>query len=151
MAGILKLDRVQVGQSPTAENNLTLIANGDGTFTFARGNADAPGATIATIDAGGNLIAKDPRVLLDVTASRAVGGLYTNDTDVVVKVYINFNSATAGDGLKLSLNGTAVVTTYYDAVASGLGATLDVPPGATYKATGASPTIVKWLEYRLPL
>lgn len=47
---------VQLGESATASQNLTITANGDGTFTLARGNVGATTQDLLTIDASGNVL-----------------------------------------------------------------------------------------------
>jgi hypothetical protein len=44
---------LQIGDSGTASQNCTLTANGDGTFTLARGNIGATSQDLLTIDASG--------------------------------------------------------------------------------------------------
>jgi hypothetical protein len=53
MAGTLKTNAVQLGDSATATQNLTIRTNADGTFTIARGNVGATTQDVLTIDANG--------------------------------------------------------------------------------------------------
>lgn len=55
MAGTVKTNIVQLGDSATATQNLTIRTNVDGTFTIARGNAGATTQDILTIDANGRI------------------------------------------------------------------------------------------------
>jgi hypothetical protein len=55
MAGTVKANAVQLGDSSTATQNLTIRTNADGTFTIARGNVGATTQDILTIDASGNI------------------------------------------------------------------------------------------------
>lgn len=55
MAGTVKVNVVQLGDSATATQNLTIRTNIDGTFTLARGNAGATTQDILTIDANGRV------------------------------------------------------------------------------------------------
>lgn len=55
MAGILKTNAVQLGDSTTATQNLTIRTNVDGTFTLARGNVGATTQDVLTIDANGRI------------------------------------------------------------------------------------------------
>lgn len=56
MAGTIKTDIVQLGDSPTATQNLVIRTNANGTFTVARGNAGATTQDILTIDANGKVL-----------------------------------------------------------------------------------------------
>ena len=51
----VKGDSIQIGDNGTATQNCTLTANGDGTFTLARGNLGAATQDLLTIDASGKL------------------------------------------------------------------------------------------------
>ncbi len=53
---LLNGNALQIGNSGTATQNATLIANGDGTFTLARGNVGATTDDLFTIDASGNVL-----------------------------------------------------------------------------------------------
>lgn len=55
MAGTLKTNAVQLGDSATATQNLTIRTNADGSFTIARGNAGATTQDVLTIDANGRI------------------------------------------------------------------------------------------------
>jgi len=55
MAGTVKLDSLQLGDSLYATYNLTLRSNVNGTFTIARGNAGATTQDISTISAEGGI------------------------------------------------------------------------------------------------
>lgn len=55
MAGTVKTNAVQLGDSATATQNLTIRTNVDGTFTIARGNVGATTQDILTIDASGKV------------------------------------------------------------------------------------------------
>lgn len=54
--GVFKTDVIQLGDSATASQNLTIQTNADGTFTIARGNAGATTQDILTIDANGRIV-----------------------------------------------------------------------------------------------
>lgn len=53
MAGTIKTNAVQLGDSTTATQNFTLQSNVDGTAKFARGNTGATTQDILTVDAAG--------------------------------------------------------------------------------------------------
>ena len=55
MTGIVKANFLQIGDSATATQNLTLRTNVDGTFTIARGNIGATTQDISTINAAGGI------------------------------------------------------------------------------------------------
>lgn len=55
MAGTVKANIVQLGDSATATQNLVIRTNVDGTFTIARGNAGATTQDILTIAANGRI------------------------------------------------------------------------------------------------
>lgn len=55
MAGTLKLNNIQLGDSVTATNNFSLVNNQDGSITLARGNVGATSQDVLKIDATGNV------------------------------------------------------------------------------------------------
>lgn len=55
MAGTLKTDNLQLGDSLTATNNFVLKTNADGTAKLARGNVGATTQDILTVDADGKV------------------------------------------------------------------------------------------------
>lgn len=55
MAGTVKTNIVQLGDSSTPSQNLVIRTNVDGTFSVARGNAGATTQDILTIDANGRI------------------------------------------------------------------------------------------------
>ena len=55
MTGIVRTNFLQIGDSATATQNLTIRTNVDGTFTIARGNIGATTQDISTIDATGGI------------------------------------------------------------------------------------------------
>ena len=55
MAGIVKINAVQLGDSATATQNFVWQTNVDGTAKLARGNVGATSQDILTVDAGGKV------------------------------------------------------------------------------------------------
>lgn len=55
MAGTVKIDNLQLGDSLTATNNFVLKTNADGTAKLARGNVGATTQDILTVDADGKV------------------------------------------------------------------------------------------------
>lgn len=91
MAGILKINSIQLGDSAIATQNFTLRTNIDGTATLARGNVGATTQDILTIDAAGvasllgKLVFSRGNVLGPVSQ---VGGV---PTGAVIEVITNGN------------------------------------------------------------
>jgi hypothetical protein len=55
MAGTIKADVIQLGDSGTADNNFFLKTNGDGSASLVRGNNGSPTQDIITVDSTGNV------------------------------------------------------------------------------------------------
>lgn len=69
---------LQIGDSGTASQNCTLTANGDGSFTLARGNIGATTDDLLTIDANGVSVVNQAYIKLsDVKPSGTAGGTFT--------------------------------------------------------------------------
>lgn len=79
MAGTVKTNNLQLGDSSTATQNFTLQTNVDGTAKLARGNAGATTQDILTIDAAGKVD------LLNLLRSLAAEGSYTLPGGLIVK------------------------------------------------------------------
>ena len=69
---------VQLGESSTASQNLTITANGDGTFTIARGNIGATTQDLLTIDAGGAI--HPPKFPTASAPAYSIGAMYFDTT-----------------------------------------------------------------------
>lgn len=70
---------LQIGDSGTASQNCTLTANGDGSFTLARGNIGATTDDLLTIDANGVSVVNQAYIKLsDVKPSGTAGGTFTS-------------------------------------------------------------------------
>jgi len=79
MAGQLKVNQVQLGDSATATQNFTLQTNVDGTAKLARGNAGATTQDILTIDTNGKVD------LLNLVRSIGAEGSYTLPGGLIIK------------------------------------------------------------------
>jgi hypothetical protein len=71
MAGTVKTNIVQLGDSATATQNLVVRTNVDGTFTIARGNAGATTQDILTIGADGSVAAPATNRIVSAFATAA--------------------------------------------------------------------------------
>lgn len=90
MAGQLKVNQLQLGDSTTPTQNFVLQTNVDGTAKLARGNAGGTTQDIITVDAAGYI---KPGVLPNYANDAAaaiggvpVGGLYRNGSVVMYRV-----------------------------------------------------------------
>jgi hypothetical protein len=100
MAGILKLDVLQLGDSGTAANNLVVQTNDDGTFTIARGNVGGSLTTIASIDANGNTVLKEPIFhAQDQKAANTAGGSSVAGADTARNLNVVLTNDIAGASL----------------------------------------------------
>jgi hypothetical protein len=75
MAGTVKTNIVQLGDSATATQNLVIRTNVDGTFTIARGNSGATIQDILTIDAAGKILmpqSKGPAFIAYATSGQSI-------------------------------------------------------------------------------
>jgi len=68
MAGKLKINQLQLGDSATATQNFVLQSNVDGTAKLARGNAGATTQDIMTVDASGKVAFPQNTVVQGVKA-----------------------------------------------------------------------------------
>lgn len=88
----------------------------------------------------------------DVTASRALGTVYTNSTSRTIAVMAGTaNNSTTAWGLTGYVGGNPCQYAYIPAsAAASIGVALIVPPGATYEISGSTgtPTLSKWIEVR---
>lgn len=82
MAGTLKTDSVQLGDSLTATNNFVLKTNADGTAKLARGNVGATTQDILTVDADGRVDMK-LKQYVSVLDFGAVGDGVSDDTSAI--------------------------------------------------------------------
>jgi hypothetical protein len=56
MAGDLKVNQIQIGDSGTSDNNLVIKTNIDGTFSISRGSIGGALTPILSIDADGKMV-----------------------------------------------------------------------------------------------
>ncbi len=85
----------------------------------------------------------------DLTASRAIGTVYTNSTNRMIIALVTV-TATAASQVTGSLAGFAPWAFYMPASGDTASVVLAVPPGATYEVgyVTALPTLTKWVETR---
>ena len=70
---------LQIGESGTATQNCTVTANGDGSFTLARGNIGATTQDLLTIDANGVSVVNQAYIKLSDTKGQGVAsGAFTS-------------------------------------------------------------------------
>jgi hypothetical protein len=80
MAGIIKTDVIQLGDSGTADNNFFLKTNGDGTASLVRGN-NPTGTNILTVSAAGK-VNIESSVLQSATAVASTSGTSIDFTGI---------------------------------------------------------------------
>lgn len=90
MAGNIKVNSVQLGDSATATQNFVWQTNVDGTAKLARGNVGATTQDILTVDAAGRIgLVVMTTYANDAAAAAggvAIGQLYRNGSAVQVRV-----------------------------------------------------------------
>ena len=88
----------------------------------------------------------DPREVIDVTASRAFGVEYTNDTIAPINVMLSITDGVAGF-CEFFINGQSAAQFNATVVSNG---TFEIMPGWTYQLNQASSqAITRWVETRL--
>lgn len=136
----------RVGQSATASNNFDIEPDGAGGLLITNVGT---GKQTQILPSGA---IKDPRVMVDVTASRALSTPYTNNTDYPIEVMVGTNNQTvSGHGMYGALAGVGPVA--FGRSGGGgttAGIQLTVPAHATYNVTTDSGTIAFWFELRMP-
>lgn len=110
--------------------------------------ADGTTQDTSPFDASGNPV--DPRTVVNVTGSRALGATYVNDTGMEIIVRIRVNTTAVNGNLSINFVGNGI---YGDFAMNPLNAapimvTLQVPPGESYTATGSNVVLSQWSEYR---
>jgi hypothetical protein len=90
------------------------------------------------------------QIWTDVTASRAFGVTYTNNTGLPIQISVGASVTTFGGGVNLTINGQLIPSMFsYASSASGSSATAIVPLGATYSASAyGNATYASWFELR---
>lgn len=85
----------------------------------------------------------------NMTASRALGVVYTNSTGRVIEVITAFRSSSAGTP-NLTLDGLPYIFAGTSHTAANLGTAISftVPPGGTYKLAYSAGTLEAWFEMR---
>lgn len=149
MAGTLKTNIVQLGDSATATQNLTIRTNIDGTFTIARGNAGATTQDILTIDSNGRVAYGVVQSMVRVITANGYGS--TNNkirrfTTVITNQGTDItyaDSATLGASFTINANGVYAIT-YCDqfSVAEHMGFTLNTSTPTTQITGGAASEIL---------
>ena len=82
----------------------------------------------------------------NVTASRALGTVYTNSSNRALVAMIMGNGAAAGDSLALNVNGHLSFQANTYGAGAYVGGTVVVGPGETYEAVGSGFTLSNWME-----
>jgi hypothetical protein len=147
----VKTNKVQIGQSATPGNNITIEtpAVPDGSFSIRKGTHDGSGVVLLNVDAAGNptFPTQPPRTWQDVKASRALATPYTNSTGRDIDVSVTAVLATSGT-ITITVNGVVASQCSYGG-SGNLGGNViaTIPPGASYTVT-SSAAISIWAELR---
>jgi hypothetical protein len=137
MAGTIKADVIQLGDSGTADNNFFLKTNGDGSASLVRGN-NPTGTNILTVSAAGK-VNIESSILQSATAVASTSGTSIDFTGIpswARRITVMFNGvSTSGTSNYLVQLGSAsgVETTSYISFSCRF--------GATSLAAGANSTI----------
>ena len=137
MAGTLKVNQVQLGDSNTAANNFVWQTNTDGTAKLARGNVGATTQDILTVDANGLITFPQGKQLTLGTAQNTTSGTSIDFTGIpswVKRITVMFNEvSTNGTTSPLVQIGSGSVTsTGYVSTSAALTST----PSVTSYTTG---------------
>lgn len=142
----VKANKVQIGQSATAANNITIEtpAVPDGSFKVRRGAHDGTGVTLFQVDTAGvpSFPQQAPRTWQVVT--RAKDTDYTNNTGRDIELSLNYTS-TSGV-LTITVGGVAVAASG-GAAAGDFNVGCTIPAGAVYRISG-TPTLNSSRELR---
>ena len=127
MAGIIKANTIQLGDSATATQNFVLQTNVDGTAKLARGNQGATTQDILTIDANGLVTLTQGRQLTNSTAITTTSGTtaaFTSIPSWVKRITMNITGmGTSGTNRPIiQLGSTTFTTTGYVGAVSALAA-----------------------------
>ena len=150
MAGQVKVNQVQLGDSATATQNFVWQTNVDGTAKLARGNVGATMQDILTVDAAGKVeFPQDNKTWTVVTGSRVFGTVYTNDTGHDLSIRVRCSLPSSSVTLQCSCQGVVLLGSTILNTAAGAETWL-IPKGATYNvnySAGSGGSII-WQELR---
>lgn len=135
----IALKTIKLGDSADTSKNflISVPTVPDGTLTIEREN----GTDVLTVDASGKVsIPGNARTWQNVTASRALGGNYTNNTGVDIEVQVSVNAVAVS--ITMTVQGVTVI--WYN----GQNGRWTVPPGASYSVVASSGTLNIWNELR---
>ena len=148
--GTLALRQIQLGDNADTSKNfvISVPAVADGTLTIEREN----GTDVLTIDASGKVTCTLTDNLLplgvgqtwqNMTGSRALGAVYTNNTGRPIMVKnLASNGSSVGAAI-LNVNGSMVDYVYYIATQQGCTSAI-IPAGGTYSNAGSTVNGTWW-------
>lgn len=96
----------------------------------------------------GESVGGSSQVIQDVTASRAIGVVYTNTGSLPILVNVALTSTSTNQTCQLIIGGTSFVGSSFPSNNYSIAGLFIVPPGATYQLPAGSYTLAKWLEIR---
>lgn len=160
MAGQIKVNQVQLGDSATATQNFVWQTNVDGTTKLARGNVGATTQDILTVDATGKvtLTASDANLPIgvgqtwqDMIGSRAINTTYTNSTGRPIEISVTCTPANTSSTGTLTIGGVVFVAVAQGFITGAIPITLTaiIPNGVTYSlVTTGTTSLAYWKELR---
>lgn len=152
----VKTNKVQIGQSATPGNNITIEcpAVPDGSFSIRQGAHDGSGVVLLSVDASGNptFPTQTPRTWQSMIASRAVTTVYTNNTGRDIELTITTAlSGTTRSSVSLTKGVSSVLFSGSFVATAGQSSTISVtvPDGWSYSLNESFvSSIIEWNELR---
>lgn len=117
----------------------------DGTLEIRKGTIEAPGPVVAKFDGDGLV---DPRTFQNMFGLRPTDTDFTNNTGMVIHVYISGVNQTGTPLVNGFVNGFVVASAAYSTTGVSIGINFAVPPNGTYKVAINAFAITQWYEYR---
>lgn len=146
----LNLKKIQLGDNADTSKNfvISVPAVADGTLVIERGNGTDVLSVAADGKVTGNFTQSVAQSWQNMTASRAAGTTYTNDTGRPIQVYVSIIGAGAGYG-NFSVDGQLFLSSMCSSVGNSMIYPFTVPAGSTYVVSaGNVQSISSWKELR---
>ena len=140
MAGQVKVNQVQLGDSATATQNFVLQTNVDGTAKLARGNVGATTQDILTVDAAGR-VAFPQNARTWQTVTRVSGTPYVAPAyDIEFRILINATSNAVLPFCDIVIGASPSMRIAYSIAGNSAAAVgnITIPAGATYTFTNTN-------------
>ena len=141
MAGQVKVNQVQLGDSVTATQNFVLQTNVDGTAKLARGNVGATTQDILTVDAAGKVAFPQNPVRTWQAVTRVSGTPYVAPAyDIEFRININATTNAVVPFCNIAIGASPSMRLAYSIAGDAAAAVgnITIPAGATYTITNTN-------------